>query len=513
MKICAAAFLSVFLAVASYGVTIDRPDQRLVVHHSKPATVNVNDDPKKSTPLSSPMSWTRRHDENVRVVIDDPDPLVFTYTWKGVTKSPTADFTAASAFAESVGAFAKELSSFAPKAKAQNAAADVSGTPQSGSRVGPILRNLGVTPPDLEKLSTDLTTLSDWAKKIPVLTSQSAKSKQDAETVKQTVLGWDVETTVTDAQMVLKKIDAASDRLLQELLKVPGDNPAQPVGSSPSGSVGNTSGSATGTSGSTGSMGTTGDKKSQTKKKQEKQTETNAAAQNITVAPSDIDLGFAYLIASSKSQRVADLMKSLRAFVAAAKQINEPIVLDPIEYSASDVVTGKLEIGKVEGAKADDVAQRATGTFEFATNPYTPAHLSNLGAAAVYSFVEVPQYSTKALTNGKFQIVRTDSGNAVNGLTVAGMLALTPLHWANPTVGGSFQVGVSPVKDRLAVLGGATLNLYSLFSLGGGIIYQQAQRLGAGLREGQDDLASADALKTTTHFKSGFYLSVTVKVK
>ena len=94
---CATVMLMLFAALQVYGVTIDKPERRLVVRHSKPATVTIEEGgaSRASRALAPKMSFTRRHDEGVRVVVDDPDPLVYTYKWQGTTKAQTEDYKAA----------------------------------------------------------------------------------------------------------------------------------------------------------------------------------------------------------------------------------------------------------------------------------------------------------------------------------------------------------------------------------------------------------------------------------
>jgi hypothetical protein len=92
------------------------------------------------------------------------------------------------------------------------------------------------------------------------------------------------------------------------------------------------------------------------------------------------------------------------------------------------------------------------------------------------------------------------------------MLTIVPRAWSDPTFGGGFQVAVTPENDKLGFYIGAVLRLFDLVSLGGGVAYQQTQRLAPGLSVGQD-LDTADALKTNTVFKAGPYISLSVKLR
>jgi hypothetical protein len=209
----------------------------------------------------------------------------------------------------------------------------------------------------------------------------------------------------------------------------------------------------------------------------------------------------------SQEDRVRTLIAGARSFASTAAKINEPIELGTIDFVAAENALATVEIGAAANAKGSDVAERKTGTFKFGVEPYSPAHIK-FGMAAVYSFVEAPEYTAVKQENGRFLITRTDNGNAVNGLTGAGMLSVTPRSWSNPVVGGSFQLGVSPVTDKIGLFAGATLRVLDRFSFGGGIAFQQTKRLAGRLEEG-GDLATADELKIINKFTPGAYVSFT----
>ena len=89
------------------------------------------------------------------------------------------------------------------------------------------------------------------------------------------------------------------------------------------------------------------------------------------------------------------------------------------------------------------------------------------------------------------------------------MLSITPRAWSNPAFRGSIQLGASPVKDKIGLFLGGGIQFFNQLSIGGGIAYQQAQRLAPGLALNQE-IASEDKLKTNVIFKSGFYLTITL---
>jgi hypothetical protein len=128
----------------------------------------------------------------------------------------------------------------------------------------------------------------------------------------------------------------------------------------------------------------------------------------------------------------------------------------------------------------------------------------------IYSLVELPECGV-ATEGDTITIVRKDEGDEVNGLTVGGVLSIVPRGWSDPTFGGSIDVGLSPVKDKLGIFVGLSLRLYDVASLGAGIAYQQTEEL-AGDLEVDQVIDSADELKTETGFKAGAYISLTVKL-
>lgn len=515
--------VAVVLAPPVLAITVDRPERILLVRHGA-GRVDIEDAGRSITSraLEAKMSFTRRHDEVIRVVVDDPNPLIWEYKWEGVTKTDTDDFKAASDFAGTLGELAKAFKAFGPKVEEtpQAAGIDQSGRPSVGSRAPAILDKLGIDREELEQFATDLDTLAGWAEKVKPLTTRSAGSRDDAQRVKDEVMAWPLETTAERVEKTVKTLRTARTKLFQELSANPkrngnGDRSGQSpdtTGSTGSDVGGDSSTQSPDTEGSEGSSGRDA-KTTKNQEKKEKEPKTEITVTPGAVTADQFDLTVSFLLAQLEAQDVPKVISGLRAFVKRAKGINERKVFDPIEYSATQNVTGKMTITPAEDAVKSDAEKRQTGTFEFVLQPYSPATLRNIAPAMIYSFVETHDYDTQEVEGGKFQIVRKDSGNAVNGLTLAAMLTLTPRRWSSPTVGGSFQIGISPVKDRIGIFGGATLNVFDLFSIGGGLAYQQTERLASGLSEGQSDLTSADQLKTTTKFEPGAYLSLTVKIK
>jgi hypothetical protein len=146
--------------------------------------------------------------------------------------------------------------------------------------------------------------------------------------------------------------------------------------------------------------------------------------------------------------------------------------------------------------------------FAIVLQPYSPAVIS-LGPALILLFIENPTF--KAAKKGD-QFVIQESDDEVTAYNLAAMLNITPRGWSEPTFGGGFQIGVSPTKDKIGFYLGAGISVQELFWFGGGFTWQEVNKLAGGLTSGQV-IASPDELKTTTHFKPGFYFHVTANIK
>src|SRR5258708_33225466 len=130
----------------------------------------------------------------------------------------------------------------------------------------------------------------------------------------------------------------------------------------------------------------------------------------------------------------------------------------------------------------------------------------------MYSFLEVPKFDAKKADDGKLHIARSDSGNAVSGTTGAMILTIIPRGWDDPQFGVGFQLGLSPVKDKIGIFLGPRIRVYDLFTFAGGITYQQTKRLSGGQALG-DIVDSADKIKTTNAFKAAAYVSIGLELK
>jgi hypothetical protein len=426
-----------FLIHASPGEAVSSPEK-----HSYLVISQCTGEVRAENPLGTAVDskritdrqiWEIEPGETLSIQVSDPNPLLFTYTWKEAPKTETADFKAIAELAASFKSLVSQLNTI------PGASLVVAG---------------GAPPPEtaasvLKQFRDDLMTLSNRLDMIPGLIEKSGKSCPDALEVRRTVSGWSptAQKLLQDLDTDLKKIDDWSLKIFQA-----------------------------------------------------GQTASPKDIQNITQV-------------QGLRPRVQEMMAKLKSFAELANGIQVPITFEPpLAFDAAHDSGGTLEIGTVNGnegvAKTAKVEVKP-GKYSFTVSPYSPVHYS-VGPAAIYSFIETENFGTKT-EGGKILIVRKDSGNQVNGLTVGAMLSITPRAWSNPAFRGSIQVGASPVKDKIGLFLGGGVQFFNQLSIGGGIAYQQAQRLGKGLTVGQE-ISSEDKLKTNVIFKPGFYLTVTVGI-
>jgi hypothetical protein len=207
----------------------------------------------------------------------------------------------------------------------------------------------------------------------------------------------------------------------------------------------------------------------------------------------------------------------LTGFAADVAAVSTPISLKckdqpRCSYSINDQ-TVILKIGK--SSKYDAFLTTATkakqqsqsGEFAFTLTPYTPATIG-VAPAFVVRFIRDPTF--KAAKTGDHYVIQSDDSQT-SGYNVAAMLTITPKGWSEPTFGGQFQVGVSPTKDKFGFYFGAGIHVQETFTFGGGLAWQQVNRLANGLTVGQA-IANSDDLKIDTEYRPGFYFHITVNL-
>lgn len=203
----------------------------------------------------------------------------------------------------------------------------------------------------------------------------------------------------------------------------------------------------------------------------------------------------------------------LTVFADDVAKLHEPESLDDGEYTvATEEITVTLEPNKYWenylDASTKETRDSALKEFTISLEAYSPVVLSP-GASAILLFIENPTF--KAVKVGEQYVIQA-ADEEVTSYNLGAMLNITPRAWNEPTFGGSFQLGVSPTKDRIGFYAGAGVTVQQIFGFGAGVAWQQVDKLAEGLTVGQA-ITSPDLLKTGTRFKPGFYINATVKLK
>jgi hypothetical protein len=201
-------------------------------------------------------------------------------------------------------------------------------------------------------------------------------------------------------------------------------------------------------------------------------------------------------------------LETLQTFHDAVRAVNTPIRFDPETVDLQQNPTIHLTIDRLPQLGTIDTAPRKTGDVAVPLQAYSPVHLS-FGPAMVYSFVKAPSFTTEKQDDGKFKIVEQPGENRAQNISA--MLNITPRGWSDATFGGSFQLGISPVKDQMGIFGGVQVRISRLATIGGGYGFQQVPRLDKSQHPG-DFIDTADALKTTNHYKGGAYVAITLSL-
>jgi hypothetical protein len=203
-----------------------------------------------------------------------------------------------------------------------------------------------------------------------------------------------------------------------------------------------------------------------------------------------------------------ELLNTLKVFKDAVLGVNVPVCLDGEPVNMQEDPTVHIIIEPIPLAPGVVAPARKTGDVAIPLRAYSPVALS-FGPAMVYSFVKAPSFSAEKQADGKFKITEKEGKNRAQNISA--MLNITPRAWRDATFGGSFQVGISPVKDQMGIFAGVQLRVANLVTLGGGYGFQQVPRLSREQSVGAI-LDTAEALKTDTHYKGGAYVSLTLSL-
>ena len=237
-----------------------------------------------------------------------------------------------------------------------------------------------------------------------------------------------------------------------------------------------------------------------------------SAVQPKVAAPGERIIDFVTLIEARRTD-LQNSMTVLKGFAQDVEDVHRAKTLATRDHSTKTqtvAVTVKsspkyesfLEAGTKK--RRDAIARK----FSIVLQPYTPATLS-LAPALVLLFLDNPTF--KATRKGD-QFVIEETDEEVTGYNLGAMLNITPRGWSEPTFGGAFQIGVSPTKNKIGFYLGGGISVQEVFWFGGGATWQEVNKLAGSLTVGQT-IASPDELKTTTHFKPGFYFHITANLK
>jgi hypothetical protein len=494
--------------------------------------------------LDETMEYKQRHNEVIKIVVADPNPLLFSYKWKGVTRTKTADFEAATKFAESLAALGPLLKALTGVPSTEAAAAAAEDARASGEEIQAAryedsaeklkaLEEAGIKDDFFARFGEDFDELLGYVQQIEQRVADSAGDKAAENAVKTTALSWDVAGLSRRLEASFGRVDQAQINLLSllneeagslepssenaeteisrltkrldDLVTLMTDALREPGASKASASSASTVSQDAGGSGdSAASPGADLGGKELKKKDRIDDSE----ADGTSVANQYVE---AVLLIKDQESNIREMLEATEGFREAAAQINEPIELGEVEFTASEDARAAIGISAVEGA-ADAAAKskREPGDFTFALSPFSPASLS-VGPAIVYSFVDLREFGTTK-DGDNLRVVRTDDGDEVNGAAIAAMLGITPRAWSNPILSTSFEIGLSPIEDEIGFFGGISMRAYKKFRFGAGVALQETERLKRGLALGQV-VESPDDLETDSEFETGAYVSFTLDLK
>ena len=511
MRIAHAAFGLCLIVAASSGEAADNTvnlGTLNIVHRSGLVENETFRARWSRSELAPKMGVEIRNTEKVKIVILDPNTLLFRYDSDGVTKAESENFKNAKAFSETLGKLGTALGS-EPKTAASlptppSDPSDVGAVREFGRRmlgsiegstimdraaraaarrlqnldmgkitalesrdldvlveyrdaqaerqetIKSILDKYKLDPDFREKFGKNIGRLSEIVAGFDDLTKRSAGDRAAVQRIKQEVEKWELPQLAKDLDLAFKEIDEAEF----DLLRIIGTQTAEDV-----------------------------------------QKESPAL--------------FALSFAKDQERKVRESLDAAEAFAARVFEIDVPKMLEEVSYEAGQVSTLKFTIQPVEdNASVALKSGRKTGTFEIDFAPRSPVQIG-FGGAAVYSFVEKPEFSTEEVGD-KFMVVRKEQEEEYVAQNVAAVLTLTPRGWFDPEFGAGFFVGVTPEKDELGFYLGASIRLYRLVNFGLGWTYQQVPALADGLTVGSE-IAAPEELKLDTEFEGGWFLSLNFK--
>jgi hypothetical protein len=549
-------FLVLYLTtVSAWGATADQSTGRIVVHHND-GSIDIQNGAAELVSrdqLRTGLAYRIRPSEMIDVIIDDPNPLLYTYEWKLGALKNSDNYDAAQKFANAINpalGILKGLTGIPRDPGSESGrVAGKPGCEELSNEASQAICGAGIDNDFVSAYAAHYESLHDFTKKIPGWIKNSAGSKANGDKVKKAVSEHPAVVNAKDIDESIKKIKSARNAAITAIRKrssaswsaprpilvaslvpvtalalelEPQSNPGTGGALPPPGTV---------IPKNDDKKPTTSPKKPQPKKsklaqdnerllKQVKELEEKIAAENKKKEQDAIDrdarlaaerrLVNDFDVLSDTVRDAEDALKAVNAFVPLVEKINVPLSLGTLPYNAKQVQPATLTIKPVPANASAVDTDVKTGEFAFSFQAFNPVNYY-VDAGPVYSFIERPEFKTEEVA-GKHRIVRSDDGDAVNGATVGAMLTLVPRAWNDPTFGGGFQIGISPESDKLGFYLGAVVRMFDLVSLGGGLVYQQTQKLAPGQSIGQD-LDAAGDLDTNTVFKAGPYVSISIKIK
>lgn len=207
-------------------VLIDNKSRRITIYDNPLPPVNAPGQPVPGTNgrvahLRSAQTLTIKPNEVVTLGIERQNPLIFKYSLRRVVLSPTADFTAASAFA---GALTK-LIGVAPIKRLEERISLASGQQKEAdtarlSKVRELLNKVGFTDEKVAEIADLRNDLIDQVKSIRSLRKQSLDDSQ-LEAAKGTVRDWKVEDQKSKVTELFAIVANARNALLGALAADP----------------------------------------------------------------------------------------------------------------------------------------------------------------------------------------------------------------------------------------------------------------------------------------------------
>jgi hypothetical protein len=468
-------------------------------------TAKYPDLPVVTKALKTPVRLQIDKGQEARVVIVDRNPLLFAYSSKAST-APSAGMEAILAFANALAAKGSVFAAATPAPEAAGLEKNLLSA--VFNREAPkICASFTVDGLDVVKFRKEVKDVSEWLRSIGGLIDKTI----DPATVagaKETVAGWSLSETGTsltaDTQHFSAMIQGMMDgRDIRFECILNDDNgadrgfvkaDAQPIEL----------------------MVETPAQKDPAKKTPAKKT---PVPQQCTVPtencwpelmePRKI-LRFLFEFRSEISQ-LSSGVATLEEFAKAMSAVNTPgdpqatVAFDPAqETTIALAVTASDRFAAFLSKEAVKYQSSRLAEYSITFFPRERYH-PKFAPSAIYSFVPDPKFSVHEKPGGELVIQKTSEN--YSALSVAAMLNIT----RDADFGYGFQpflqLGISPIKDKTAILLGAGFDGFGKINLALGAIYQQVGKLKAGLSEGQV-LESADDLKTDTEFRVGFYLQV-----